>query len=110
MAKIISIIVTIVFLAFGVVLGILNPTSVPFDLFVVQMNLPLSVLLALTFIVGMLVGSLFVFSQVVKSRLQISKLRKQNNHLSNEILAMKKESFTPESLKKMTLALENHSL
>lgn len=90
MSKLISLMVTAAFLSLGVLLGVLNPTLVPVDLFLYQISLPLSVLLAIVMTLGMLVGSFFILGQVMKLRLKIQTLTKQNKQLSNDLITFKK--------------------
>lgn len=98
MAKILSFIITIFFLIIGLTLGVLNPSSVPFDLFFFQTDIPLSILLAIALVIGMLIGSLYTLSQLVKLRWQVKRLEKDNKKQLDNIVQLKKEAVTAKSL------------
>lgn len=107
MSKIVSLTVTILFLSVGVLLGILNPNTVPFDIFFYQLQSPLSLLLAIFLIIGMLIGGLFMSAQVFRLRWAIKKLEKENQKRAHEVLEMKKDSLQQQKLQALSLEKNN---
>ena len=109
MLKIISLIATLLFVAAGILLGVLNPTPIKLDLFLLTPTLPLSLIMAIMFIFGLLLGALLMASKIFRLRWQLAKESKKNRKQANQIielkteLSKKQEVETPSSLP----ALEN---
>ncbi|WP_038126285.1 lipopolysaccharide assembly protein LapA domain-containing protein [Thiomicrorhabdus sp. Milos-T2] len=103
MLKLFSLLFIISFLIIGVVLGVLNPTSVELNLLITSVNLPLSVIMAVLFIIGLVVGAAIISMQVIRLRWIVRQKTKQNLKLSDQIIQLKKaniqvkESSTKES-------------
>ena len=91
MIKLLSLIATLAFVGFGVVLGLLNPTLVSFDYLIGQRHIPLSVLLSVSFVVGMLFAGLFVFTQVMRLQWKLHRLNKQHKQQTIEVIELKKQ-------------------
>lgn len=111
MLKLISILFIISFLIIGVVLGILNPVSVELNLLLTTIHLPLSVIMAGLFIIGLAVGAAIISMQVIRLRWVVRQKNKQNLKLSDQIIQLKKanvqakETFNKEA--KALVKLEN---
>ncbi|GEM_PF-2980447 len=91
MFKIFSLVVAVLFVLLGLVLGLLNPHEVLFDGYFVQIHLPLSLLLALSFILGLLMGAVVILSQVWRAKWQLARCQHQNQKLEADILQLKSE-------------------
>lgn len=91
MLKTLSIIITLLFLALGIFLGVLNPGMVKFDLIYQVVELPLSILLAITFSLGMLLAGLYFSFLLISKQLELRKAHKTANKLSNEIVELNKQ-------------------
>ena len=90
----------------GVTLGVLNPTSVDLSLLVTYIQLPLSVVMAVLFILGLTIGAAIISIQAVRLRWVIRQKTKQNQKLSDQIIQLKKANIeAKESLKKESNAL-----
>ncbi|WP_040725066.1 LapA family protein [Thiomicrorhabdus sp. Kp2] len=101
MFKLVSILITLIFIITGVTLGVLNPTSVVLDLFIIKLSLPLSVIMAVLLIFGMVIGAVIIFMQVIRLRWIIRKKNKENQKLSNQIIQLRKTNAqVNETLKK----------
>ncbi len=91
MIKLFSILLVIAFVAMGVVVGLLNPISVELNLFLLTVTLPLSVVMSALLVVGMLVGAVIIYTQVIKLRWLLRAKTRQNQKLSDEIIQLKKQ-------------------
>lgn len=91
MLKILSIIVTLLFIAVGILLGVLNPTPIELDLFLIKPVLPLSLILAVVLILGMVIGSLLISLKLVSFRWQLSKANRQSRKQADQIVQLKKQ-------------------
>lgn len=91
MAKLFSLIITLLFLVVGLTLGVLNPGFVAFDLFLTQVELPLSILLAIAMVLGMVLAAAYFVPQVLKLKWQLKHQEKQNHKQANEMIVLKKE-------------------
>jgi len=108
MFKLFSLIFIILFLMIGVTLGVLNPASVDLNLLVTYIQLPLSVVMAVLFILGLTIGAAIISIQAVRLRWVIRQKTKQNQKLSDQIIQLKKANIeAKESLKKESKALVN---
>jgi putative membrane protein len=106
MFKFVSLIFILFFLVIGVTLGVLNPTTVELNLFVFSLQLPLSVIMASLFIMGLIIGALVIFTQVIRLRWAVRQKTKENQKLSDQIIQLKKANVkTSETLKKDSSAL-----
>ncbi|MPQ75995.1 LapA family protein [Hydrogenovibrio sp. JE_KL2] len=101
MFKAFSIIITILFLAFGIFLGVLNPGNVKFDLIFQQIDIPLSILLAITFSIGMLLSGIYFTFILLSKQWQLRKANKQNTKLSGEIVQLQKQIADYENSKEI---------
>ncbi|BCN93354.1 hypothetical protein THMIRHAM_11390 [Thiomicrorhabdus immobilis] len=106
MLKLISLLFIIAFLIIGVVLGVLNPVSVELNLLIVTFNLPLSVIMAALFIIGLTVGAAIISMQVIRLRWIVRQKTKQNLKLSDQIIQLKKANVQV----KETLNRESNAL
>jgi len=93
MLKLFSLLFIISFLIIGVVLGVLNPTSVELNLLITSVNLPLSVIMAVLFIIGLVVGAAIISIQVIRLRWIVRQKSKQNLKLSDQIIQLKKANI-----------------
>lgn len=107
MFKLVSILFTLLFILIGVTLGVLNPTPVELDLFLIKLSLPLSVIMAVLLILGMIIGAIIIFMQVMRLRWVIRRKNKENQKLSNQIIQLRKANVeVNETLKKESNSLE----
>jgi uncharacterized integral membrane protein len=81
----------LVFLGLGVMLGVLNPTPVQVDFFFQQHTFPLSVVLSVSFVIGLLFAGFFMSIQLVKAKWAIRKLNKEIKKQTNEIIELQKK-------------------
>jgi len=93
MFKLFSIVSIIAFVLLGVVIGLLNPTAVELNLFVMTVTLPLSVIMSGLLVVGMAIGGLIVFMQVMKLRWALHGKIRENQKLSDQIVQLKKQNI-----------------
>lgn len=106
MFKLFSLIFIILFLMIGVTLGVLNPVSVDLNLLITYIQLPLSVVMAVLFVLGLTIGAAIISIQVIRLRWVIRQKTKQNQKLSDQIIQLKKANIeAKESLKKESNAL-----
>lgn len=90
MFKIISFILTVLFLILGVSLGVLNPQTVKIDLFWFQYDSALSVIMAAVFIVGMLVGSAVMLMQITRLKWRLTQKQRENKKQADQIVQLRK--------------------
>ncbi len=91
MFKLISITLTLIILGTGMALGVLNPTPVTLDLFLIRPTLPLSLVLASVLIFGVLVGAGIILVQVAQLQWRLRKQIKVNQKQSSQIIQLKKD-------------------
>ncbi len=91
MFKLISFTVTLFILGTGMVLGVLNPAPVTLDLFLIRPTLPLSLVLAVMLILGVLLGAGVILVQVAQLKWRLRKQIKINQKQSNQIIQLKKD-------------------
>ena len=91
MSRILSLIITLLFLSAGLILGVLNPAIVPFDVFWAQIEIPLSLLLAIAVVIGMLLAGFYAFSQLIKLKWELRRSEKNNKKQMDEIIRLKKD-------------------
>ncbi|MBF6056903.1 MULTISPECIES: LapA family protein [Thiomicrorhabdus] len=91
MSKFVSYLLTLIFLALGVTLGVLNPTPVVLDLFLFKPTLPLSVILAIVFIIGLLFGGMLIAMQLMSLRWQLRKQQRVNARQADKIVQLNKQ-------------------
>ncbi len=90
MLKLFSLIAVVLFVLLGIVVGLLNPVAVELNLFFLSANLPLSVIMSALLVLGMAIGGLVVFLQVLKLRWIIHAKVRDNQKLSDQIIQLKK--------------------
>jgi putative membrane protein len=88
MSKILYFVITLLFLAFGLVLGIFNPHEVDLDLILLQIQLPLSVLIALSILFGIIITVFFLASKIIQLSWRIKRLTKENTKQINKTLEL----------------------
>ncbi len=93
MFKLISFIVTFIILSIGMVLGALNPTPVTLDLFLIRPTLPLSLVLAVMLILGVVLGAAVILVQVAQLKWRLRTQTKLNQKQSDQIVQLKKEQI-----------------
>jgi uncharacterized membrane protein YciS (DUF1049 family) len=91
MFKLISFTVTLFILGIGMVLGVLNPAPVTLDLFLIRPTLPLSLVLAMMLILGVLLGAGVILVQVAQLKWRLRKQIKINQKQSSQIIQLKKD-------------------
>ena len=106
MSKIVAFIFIIVFLVLGVTIGLLNPVEVPVNLFLLQPSIPLSVVMAVMFILGMLIGASIVFTKILRLQWTLKKLQHEKQKLSNQLIQLKKNHLQE---KEQSILAENTS-
>ncbi len=96
MLKLFIFIIIIVLLVLGIVLGVLNPDKVSLDMFLIQTTLPLGLLLAITLVVGALLGAAASSFKISQLKWQLRKQLKANKKQLNEVVRLKKTSSLKE--------------
>ncbi|MGM0541146.1 MAG: lipopolysaccharide assembly protein LapA domain-containing protein [Pseudomonadota bacterium] len=91
MFKLISFTVALLILGVGMVLGVLNPEPVTLDLFLIRPTLPLSLILALMLIFGVILGAGVILIQVAQLKWRLRKQIKINQKQSSQIIQLKKD-------------------
>lgn len=91
MLKLFTLIASLVFVTFGVLLGVLNPTPVKLDLFFLTPTLPMSIVMALIFILGLALGAGLIGLKVMKFRWSLNRLEKRSRQQANQIIELKKQ-------------------
>jgi len=91
MNKTISLLLTLIFLALGVILGVLNPHLVRFDVFFTIVKWPLSLLLALSFVAGALLTLFALLSKMLLLNWKLKKQVKENMRQADHLVQLKKE-------------------
>ncbi|GKT12916.1 MAG: lipopolysaccharide assembly protein A [Thiomicrorhabdus sp.] len=92
MFKLISLVITLLFLALGVVLGVLNPGTIELNLFLFNMVLPLSLVLAIVFVIGALLGASVLLVEITKLKWQFSKQKRINEKQLDQIIQLKRSN------------------
>ncbi len=92
MFKLFSVLAVLLFVLFGIVIGLMNPVSVELNLFVSTLTLPLSVIMSALLVIGMLIGGGIVFVQVLRLRWRLRSKVKECQKLSDQIVQLKKEN------------------
>ncbi|SFR49852.1 lipopolysaccharide assembly protein LapA domain-containing protein [Thiomicrospira sp. ALE5] len=90
MRRFISLISFALFLLLGVSLALFNPHPVMFDYFFAQASLPLSILLALSFLIGLFLAGLLLSTKLWATQWQLKKSIKKLKQQDAEILQLKK--------------------
>ena len=90
MFKFIAFVLTVLFLVFGVTIGVFNPQLVSLDLIWFKQELALSILMAMILILGMLLGASTLLFKITKLKWQLSKQKRVNQKQSDQILQLKK--------------------
>lgn len=103
MIKLFSILAVVGFVFLGVIVGLLNPTSVAINIFVTDITLPLSVVMSALFVMGMAVGALIIYFKVLRLHLRLQLKIRENHKLTNQVVEMKKElvNFKEQKVKVM---------
>ena len=82
--NILTLIVTIIVVTIGVTFALLNSEAIHFNYYVGERVIPLSLLLALSLIIGIIVGWLVALPNRIRQRTQIFRLRRQLKQSSSE--------------------------
>jgi len=93
MFKLISLVLTALFLIAGTTIGVFNPQLVTLDLVWFKQELALSILMAVVFIVGMLIGASIMLVQITKLKWLLAKQKRVNQKQAEQILQLKKASL-----------------
>lgn len=88
MSKIFYFFITIVFLAFGLVLGVFNPHLVKIDLVFQQAQFPLSNIIALSMLLGILLTATYMGSIILKLRWNLKRQLKINTKQTNKTIEL----------------------
>lgn len=86
MSKIFYFVMVIVFLAFGLLLGIFNPHLITVDLVFLQTELPLSIIIALSLLFGILLTAIYMGSIILNLKWNIKRLLKEKTKQSNQAI------------------------
>ena len=62
-------------------------------------NIPLALVIIISFVIGLLSGVLFSFSQIIKYKLENRKIRKEKEKLEKELLSTYRKEKTEEEKK-----------
>ena len=92
MSKLISLTLTALFLIAGTAVGVFNPQLVTLDLVWHKQEIALSILMAVVFILGMLIGSAIMLVQITRLKWQLSKQKRACQKQAGQILELKKTS------------------
>lgn len=90
MRRLVGLISVAIFLLLGVAVALLNPHMVVFDAFFYQTSLPLSILMTLSFLVGLFLAGLFMSAKLWSTQWQLKKSSKKLKLQEAEILQLKK--------------------
>ncbi len=91
MTKLFFIILILTVLIIGVVLGVLNPNVVVFDAFFAIYEIPLSILLASSLVLGMILGASLMLSKIISLKWCLKKVDRKVKTESDQIIQLKKE-------------------
>jgi len=91
MFKIISFTISLLFLAFGLVLGIFNPHLVHLDLVLQQTELPLSIIIASSLLAGIFISAIYLGTVLFKIKWNLRVKSKENQRLNNQILDLNRQ-------------------
>ncbi|MDY0136638.1 MAG: LapA family protein [Thiomicrospira sp.] len=97
MLKLLSLIAIFVFLVVGVLIGLLNPILVEVDYYFARLQLPLSIVISLSFALGLLLAGLVSMMQITRLHWRLNRVNKQTKAQASEILELKKNLHTLES-------------
>ncbi len=97
MLKLLSLIAIFVFLVVGVLIGLLNPVLVEVDYYFSRLQLPLSIVVSVSFALGLLLAGLVSMMQIARLHWRLNRLTKQTKAQANEILELKKNLHTLKS-------------
>lgn len=100
MSKLISIILIIAVIIFGLVLGILNPSFVMLDGFFFKREIPLSLIIAVSLVIGLIIGTLLIATKLWYVRWQLKGLKKINQNQADKLLVLQKEKIVEENKSK----------
>lgn len=111
MIKLISLTITLLFLGLGFILAILNPNLVALDLYWYQFELPLSLLMVISFVIGLLTAGIIFLSKTLKLKWQLKHHQKVEKKQLNEIMTLKKNLLDAQKqASKAHVTAENKSL
>ncbi|MCF6345002.1 MAG: LapA family protein [Thiomicrorhabdus sp.] len=91
MRKLFIFLIIIMLLMLGAVLGVLNPNPVDLNLFVLKTTIPLGLVLALTLVVGALLGASVLSLKMGGVKWKLRKQVRLNKKQTNQLLDLKKE-------------------
>ena len=97
MFKIISFTISLAFLVLGLLLGLFNPHSVNIDLIIFQAQLPLSLIIASSILLGLLIASIYFGSFTLRTKWALKKQLKENQKLNNTILDLNRKILEKEN-------------
>jgi putative membrane protein len=89
MSRLLSWFLILLFVSIGVVLGVLNPSLVPINLFLYQGEWPLGVLLILFMLIGLVIGSGLITLKIMGLRWQLKSKDRKYQKALNEIIHLK---------------------
>jgi len=90
MRKLFIFFIVIMLLILGAVLGVLNPSLIELNVFLIKITLPLGLVLALTLVIGALLGASVLSLKIGGLRWKLRQQERINKKQSNEILELKK--------------------
>ena len=88
MSKILHFTIILLFLVFGLGLGVFNPHKVDIDLVFLQTQLPLSIIISLSIFIGILMTIVYLGSIIFKLKWQLKKQIKINTKQSNKTVEL----------------------
>ena len=107
MLKIIYFIIALIFIAFGLVLGAFNPHQVNIDLVFLQTNIPLSLLLSISFLLGGFISAIYFGSIVFKLSWRLKKQLKENTKQANKTIELNTQLIELKSLSSNQNSIKN---
>ncbi len=110
MRRIMSLISFALFLLLGVTLALLNPQTVTFDYFFHQTSLPLSIILSLSFLLGLFLAGLLLTTKLWSAQWQLRKSNKKLKQHDAELLKLKKTLNQLETQLELDQATEDNGL
>lgn len=98
MTKIIYLIIAILFIIFGIILGVFNPHKVDISLIYLQTQTPLSIIISLSVLFGILITVIFLGSIIFKLSWQLKRQIKENIKQANKNIELNSKLIEAKSL------------
>lgn len=83
--------VILLFIVVGIVIGVLNPHNVSINVFIQTLEIPLSIVISVSLLLGVIVGAALVIYKSMTLSWQLHQKSKQHDKLYNELIQCKKQ-------------------